>query len=147
MGIPLGQAVGRTAKLMRQVGDRRLAALGATVTDWILLHHVAEAPPPGLSQAEVARFSDMSGPALVRHLDRMAEDGIIVRTRDVDDRRISRITLTAAGQRRREELRAVMEAMDDELRSMLTENEQRVMVKALDKLFTWSLAEVQGKGE
>ena len=147
MGIPLGQAVGRTAKLVRQVGDRRLAALGATVTDWILLLHIADAASPGLSQAEVARFSDMSGPALVRHLDRMAEDGIIVRTRDADDRRISRITLTAAGQRRRDELRAVMEAMDHELRSMLTENEQRVMVKALDKLFTWSLAEVQGKGE
>ena len=147
MGIPLGQAVGRTAKLVRQVGDRRLAALGATVTDWILLLHIADAAPPGLSQAEVARFSDMSGPALVRHLDRMAEDGIIVRTRDVDDRRISRITLTPAGHRRRDELRSVMEDMDLELRSMLTENEQRVMVKALDKLFTWSLAELQGKGE
>jgi MarR family transcriptional regulator for hemolysin len=145
VGIPLGQAVGRTAKLMRQVGDRRLATLGATVTDWILLLHIADAPPPGLSQAEVARFSDMSGPALVRHLDRMAEDGIIVRTRDAADRRISRITLTPAGQRRRNELRAVMEDMDRELRSMLSENEQRVMVKALDKLFTWSLAEVQGR--
>jgi MarR family transcriptional regulator for hemolysin len=145
MGLPLGQAIGRTSKFVRMVGDRRLAPLDATVTDWILLHHIHDAPAPGLSQVDVARVSDMSGPALVRHLDRLADDGIIVRTRDTDDRRIFRVTLTPAGVARYEQLRAVMDDVDRELRSMLTDTEQRVMVRALDKLLEHALGETHGR--
>ena len=147
MGVPLGQAIGRTSKFVRMLGDRRLSHIDATVTDWILLHHIADAAPPGLSQVDVARFSDMSGPALVRHLDRLADDGVLVRTRDADDRRIFRITLTDVGRKRFAQLRAVMDEVDRELRELLTDNEQRVMVRALDKLFEHSLGEVHGRTE
>ena len=60
---------------MRAWGDRELAPLGASVTDWILLFHIDAGPAPGASQTEIARFSDMGGPALVRHLDRLERDG------------------------------------------------------------------------
>jgi MarR family transcriptional regulator, transcriptional regulator for hemolysin len=139
----LGRSIGRTAKFVRMWGDRRLAPVGATVTDWILLRQVDAAPAPGMSQSEVARFTDMSGPALVRHLDRLEDDGILVRTRDSVDRRIMRISLTPAGRKRLEELRAVIESGDRELRARLTAQEARTLVSALDKLFDFTLAELQ----
>ena len=67
---------------MRAWGDRELADLGSSVTEWIVLRNIAVAPEPGASQAEIARFSDMGGPALVRHIDRLEADGLVTRTRD-----------------------------------------------------------------
>src|SRR6188768_1510208 len=94
---PLGRSIGRAHKLVRAWGDRALAPLDASVTDFILLFHIQNAAAPGLSQTEIARFSDMGGPALVRHLDRLEAEGIVTRTRDTADRRVIRLALTPAG--------------------------------------------------
>src|SRR6188472_4560785 len=96
-GIPLGRSIGRTHKFVRAYGDRELAPLGSSVTEWIVLFHIATAPEPGASQTEIARFSDMGGPALVRHIDRLERDGHVQRRRDEVDRRIVRVTVTDAG--------------------------------------------------
>src|SRR5262245_13441035 len=109
---PIGRYVGRTHKILRQWGDRHLEPLGATMTDWIVLVHVDGADEPGLSQIETAGFADMGGPALIRHLDRLERDGILVRKRDAHDRRIVRVTLTDKGRARLAELRVVIEATD-----------------------------------
>jgi DNA-binding MarR family transcriptional regulator len=137
----IGRLLGRTHKFVRMWCDRKLAPIDGSVTEWILLTHIAQAEAPGMSQTDVARFSDMSGPALVRHLDRLAEEGALVRTRDADDRRVMRITLTARGLARLDELRVVMDACDREMRAQLTKEEQRVLARALDKLFKLTFAD------
>jgi MarR family transcriptional regulator, transcriptional regulator for hemolysin len=141
---PLGRAIGRTHKLVRAWGDRALAPIGASVTDFILLFHIAAAPAPGMSQTAIARYSDMGGPALVRHLDRLEREGIVRRTRDDVDRRVMRVTLTPAGEARLDEIAAVMARSDAQLRGLLTDEEQRVLQGALDKLFDFSRNELEG---
>lgn len=141
--LPIGRSVGRAHKFVRAWGDRCLAPLDATVTDWILLSHAEAVPPPGLSQSEVARFADMGGPALVRHLDRLEADGIVVRTRDPHDRRIMRVTLTERGRARLADLAEVMAACDAQLRSQLTAQQQEVLAEACDRLFTFAFAKLQ----
>jgi MarR family transcriptional regulator for hemolysin len=140
---PLGRSIGRAHKLVRAWGDRELAPIGASVTEWIVLFHIATAPEPGASQTEIARFSDMGGPALVRHLDRLEADGIVLRTRDAADRRIIRLSLTPAGHARLDEIGAVMGRCDRQLRSQLSEEEARVMQRALDRLFEFAVGEMQ----
>jgi MarR family transcriptional regulator for hemolysin len=140
---PLGRAIGRTHKFVRAWGDRELAAIGSSVTEWMVLHHIANTPDPGASQTEVARFTDMGGPALVRHLDRLEAEGIVVRTRDAHDRRIIRLSLTDAGADRLESARQVMARCDEQLRRRLTAEQARVMVDALDHLFEFALGELQ----
>ncbi len=140
----LGRSIGRTHKFVRAWGDRELAPMGASVTDFILLFHVGAAPAPGMSQTEVARFADMGGPALVRHLDRMEGDGLLRRTRDESDRRVLRVTLTDAGRARLAELQAVMARCDREMRALLTTEEATVMQGALDKLFDFALGQIHG---
>jgi MarR family transcriptional regulator for hemolysin len=133
--IPLGRSIGRTHKFVRAWGDRELAPLGSSVTEWIVLFHIDSAPPPGASQTEIANFSDMGGPALVRHIDRLEAEGIVTRTRDAEDRRIIRLELTAKGRGYFERIRAVMSRCDERLRSVVTEKEANVMQGALDKIF------------
>lgn len=141
--MPVGRLVGRTHKALRAWGDRLLEPLGATVTDWIVLFHVDGAEAPGLSQIEIARFADMGGPALVRHLDRLERERILVRRRDTTDRRIVRVQLTDRGRDRLAELRVVMEQCDKQLRALLTPTEERVIERALDKLFYFAISELE----
>ena len=141
-GMPLGRSIGRTGKFVRAWGDRELADLGSSVTEWIVLFHIADAPEPGASQTEIARYSDMGGPALVRHIDRLEADGIVTRTRDAADRRIIRLSLTPKGRDRLDAVREVMARCDEQLRSLLSQQEARVLTRALDKLFGFCLGEV-----
>jgi MarR family transcriptional regulator for hemolysin len=142
--MPLGRSIGRTGKFVRAWGDRELANLGSSVTEWIVLRNIAVAPDPGASQAEIARFSDMGGPALVRHIDRLEHDGLVTRTRDTADRRTIRLRLTPAGHTHFDKTRAVMERCDRELRALLTGEEAEVMQRALDTLFAFCLTELYG---
>src|SRR3954452_13164882 len=103
---PLGRSIGRAHKLVRAWGDRELADLDSSVTEWIVLFNIAVAPEPGASQAAIARFSDMGGPALVRHIDRLEAQGLVTRTRDTADRRTIRLRLTDDGHAHYERIRA-----------------------------------------
>ncbi len=110
--VPLGRSIGRTHKFLRAWVDEELAPLDSSVTEYIVLFHIDGAAAPGASQIEIARFSDMGGPALVRHIDRLEADGIVERSRDRTDRRVIRLTLTAAGRRRLADLQAVISRCD-----------------------------------
>jgi MarR family transcriptional regulator for hemolysin len=140
--IPLGRSIGRSHKFVRAWGDKMLEPFDATVTDWILLHHVDAAESPGLSQSQAARFSDMGGPAMVRHIDRLEEAGVLVRTRDAQDRRITRITLTDRGRERLVEIAAVMADCDRRLREQISEDEARVLQDACERLFRFTYTQI-----
>jgi MarR family transcriptional regulator for hemolysin len=139
---PIGRSIGRTHKFLHAWGDRELAPIGGSVTEFVLLFHIESALDPGLSQTEVARFSDMGGPALVRHLDRLERDGLVQRTRDAADRRIMRVTLTDTGRARLADLKVVIERIDEQVRAVLSHQEAKVLQGALDKVFQLSFRQV-----
>jgi MarR family transcriptional regulator for hemolysin len=141
--VPLARSMGRAHKVVKAWCNRQLEELDASVTEWIVLFNIADAPEPGASQAEIARFSDMGGPALVRHIDRLEADGLVTRTRDPDDRRTLRLQLTAAGRRRFEAIRDVVHRCDAQLRGVVTTREADVMQQALRKLFDFCSAELE----
>jgi MarR family transcriptional regulator for hemolysin len=133
--LSLGRQVGFTAKALRRLADATLGALGADLNTWIVLLHAQQ--PGGdlaLSQRQLADGLQMSGPALVRHLDRLEADGLLRRRRDATDRRVTRITLTAKGRRLLGRLHTVMTEQDRQLRSCLTVAEAHTLERALGKL-------------
>jgi MarR family transcriptional regulator, transcriptional regulator for hemolysin len=145
MYAPLGRSIGRTHKMVRAWGDRALAEHDSSVTEWIVLWNIETAAPPGASQAEIARYSDMGSPALVRHIDRLEADGLVVRTRDKEDRRTIRLNLTPKGREHLDAIRQVMVQSDEQLRGVLTKQEADVMQRALDKIFAFCLGELYGE--
>ena len=108
----------RVGKAVDRAFDDALAAASGTRSTWLVL--LAAKSGANASQTTIARQVGISGPTLIHHLDRMVSAGLVVRTRDVADRRPYAVTLTAAGEAEFLRLRAVAVAFDAQLRSGLS---------------------------
>ena len=99
---------------------------------WVVLKSVGDEPE--LSQRELAGRVLVTGSTLTHHLDRLERDGLIVRVRDLDDRRIVRISLTERGKHRRTELETVVAANDARLRGLVSERDAVTLRRLLERV-------------
>ncbi|GAC1368568.1 MAG: MarR family transcriptional regulator [Actinomycetota bacterium] len=130
-----GRQLAMTHKAVRAEFDARFTAAGASLSTWIVLRSAEESEGPwGLSQRELAERMGVEGPTLVRHLDRLEKEDLIERRRDVADRRVTRIAVTAAGRVLLEELSVVAEAVEGEIRALIGAEDYELLVNALDAL-------------
>ena len=137
----LGRHLAITHKVVHEWVDRLLAPHEASVTDWIVLKSLQRPEAAhGISQRELATWMRIEPPTVLRHLDRLEGAGLVARRRDDRDRRVIRVTLTAAGRQRFPQLAVVMSAADDELRAQLTPRELDVLYRALEKLHAYVAA-------
>ncbi|MET0275973.1 MAG: MarR family transcriptional regulator [Acidimicrobiia bacterium] len=119
MEPPLGRRLYLSHRAVHDALDARLAERGASLWHWVLLREAALAD--GASQRALAQQMHIEPPSLVRQLDTLAADGLIERRPDPDDRRVSRVHVTAAGRKRLTELNRVAQRFDGELRGALGE--------------------------
>jgi MarR family transcriptional regulator for hemolysin len=115
--------------------DRRLSEHGASLWNWVLLKEAANAE--GASQRQLAQHMRIEPPTLVRHLDKLAEQGLVERRPDPDDRRVVRVVVTAAGRERLAELHTIVHELDDELRGILTKRDVEVLSRALPRVHAY----------
>jgi MarR family transcriptional regulator for hemolysin len=113
----LGRWLAFAHKAMRAEFEARLAAEGGSLSTWIVLRNAHRDPP--LSQRELAGALGVEGPTLVRHLDRMAAEGLVERRRDATDRRVARVVVTPAGAALLERLHAVAAGTEADVRELL----------------------------
>jgi MarR family transcriptional regulator, transcriptional regulator for hemolysin len=132
MEPPLGRRLYLGQRAVADVLDDRLNDHGASLWNWVLLREAMLAD--GASQRELARRMRIEPPTLVRHLDKLADDGFVERRPDPDDRRVVRVIVTSKGRARLTALHKVASRVDAELRSLLTEREVDVIGKALMKI-------------
>lgn len=121
-----------TAKAMRAHFDAEFAAAGASLPFWLVLERLID--EDGLSQRELARRLSVEAPTLTRHVDRMAAEGLVARTQDARDRRVTRITLTPAGRTLHARLAAVARRRDEELRALLTPRDVAALERILNRI-------------
>jgi MarR family transcriptional regulator for hemolysin len=95
---PLPREVALTGKAIREYFETALAQAGASLATWVVLYGI---------ERNLAKDLRIEGATLTRHLDRMERDGLIVRTRDPDDRRQIRVDLTPEGDALYRHLKAV----------------------------------------
>jgi MarR family transcriptional regulator, transcriptional regulator for hemolysin len=115
--------------------DRRLGEHDASIWNWVLLREAANAD--GASQRQLAELMRIEPPTLVRHLDKLAEEGHVERRPDPDDRRVVRVVVTPKGHARLAELHVVVHALDDELRGILTKRDAEVLARALPRIHAY----------
>jgi MarR family transcriptional regulator for hemolysin len=115
--------------------DRRLYEHGASLWNWVLLREAANAD--GASQRELADLMRIEPPTLVRHLDKLSEEGLVERQPDPDDRRVVRVVVTNAGNQRLAELHEVVHDVDAELRGILTKRDVEVLGRALPRVHAY----------
>ncbi len=135
METTIGRLLYLTHRTVHEELDRRLSQHGASLWNWVLLKEAAHAE--GASQRELAQHMGIEPPTLVRQLDKLAEDGLVERRPDPDDRRVVRVVVTPAGLERLEELHAVVHELDAELRGILTKRDVEVLSRALPRINTY----------
>jgi MarR family transcriptional regulator for hemolysin len=129
---PLGRRLYLAHRAVHDVLDARLSEKGASLWNWVVLREAALAD--GASQRELAGRIGIEPPTLVRHLDKLADDGYVERRADPGDRRVLRVVVTPAGRKRLDELHQVAAQLDVELRSLLTEREVDMLGKVLMRI-------------
>jgi MarR family transcriptional regulator, transcriptional regulator for hemolysin len=82
------------ARLLRTYADQAAAKFGMTRAKWAVLVRLDRFE--GLKQAELAEMLDLQPISLTRLLDGLAENGLIERRPDPEDRRAKRLYLTPA---------------------------------------------------
>src|SRR5207247_1287457 len=78
----LGYLLNRTARLMANELAERLRPAGVAIGQWAVLLFLWARD--GLSQAELSRLVAIEPPTMVRTIDRMVRDGLVIRMPDSD---------------------------------------------------------------
>ncbi|MHB8284885.1 MAG: MarR family winged helix-turn-helix transcriptional regulator [Caulobacteraceae bacterium] len=127
-----GHLISLAARGFARLSEARLKPLGFGVGHLPVL--VALREGRASTQRDLARFARIEQPPMAQMLARMERDGLIQRAADPDDRRSSRITLTAAAQARLPDaIIALFQGNDDALRDF-TEAEAAQLITLLTRL-------------
>lgn len=116
---PVGMNLGRTAKLVAQAFDAALVEAGGTLPVWLTLLSVKSSKLA--NQRELAGMIGIQGATLTHHLNAMEAQGLLMRRRDPDNRRVHLVELTAAGEAMFETLRKAALSFDKRLRVGLSD--------------------------
>ena len=133
------------ARLARTAGYRvgeALAAMQMRTHEFPVLNHLAEAGP--VSQQELGMALRINPSNLVGLLDGLEADGLLVRTRDREDRRRHLVQLTAAGRHRLAKAWHAAEATERELLAPLSPAEQAQLHGVLKRLVGHSCGAKRG---
>lgn len=115
-----------------RLGDR-LKANGQTDPKFAAMYHLAAAPA-GLIQAELAERMAVSGASLVRQLDALEADGLIVRTPIVGDRRARLVRLSRQGIEGIRGLDTIASTLRDEVFAGVSAEDLAAFDRVLDQI-------------
>jgi len=105
----LAFAINDVARLLRTFADHAAGRFGMTRAKWAVLARLDRFE--GLKQTELAEMLDLQPITLTRLLDGLANNGLIERRPDPDDRRAKRLFLTPAARPLLERLTALGEGL------------------------------------
>ena len=123
------------AQVCRLVGHRRrmkLERIGLRHAQGMILFRLWQ--EDGIPQRSLARALHISPPTASATLQRMERDGWIERRRDELDQRIVRVYLTDSARKLHDNARASFRELDQEMTSLLTEQEHVTLRQSLLKV-------------
>ena len=120
---------------LRAAYEPDLEAHGLTGSAFDVLIRLARSPNQRLRMTELAGQSTLSNSGLTRVVDRLLEAGLVLRVRDVSDKRVFYAVLTAAGQQRvLDALPSHLAIIDRTVVHILDPEELAVLERALRKV-------------
>ena len=122
--ISIGHLINRTARLMRQLADQRLAPLGLSSGQLPVLTALMD--HEAMSQRVLTEHAGIEQPTMAATLARMERDHIVERIPDPNDGRSSLFSLTAGTRANTAAIRVVIESISvDALARLPTEDRER----------------------
>ena len=128
----LGYLINRTARAFANRLAAELRAFDVGIGQWAVLLHLWG--NDGMTQAQLSRRVAIEQPTMVRTIDRMERDGLVIRAPDPNDRRATRITLTERGWKLRDDLVPLATKVNAEATKALTDAEVAKLRRLLAKL-------------
>lgn len=113
--------------------DGALAAIALSLPKLGVLRIMADAKEP-LPLSELAQHSHCVRSNMTQLVDRLEADGLVRRMNDADDRRIRRASLTAAGRKACEQGTRIVETLERETASTLSQADAAALGRALGRL-------------
>lgn len=110
-----------------------LAKQDLQMWDYVVLGYLLHNTAPA-KQSELAAATNRDQTRLIPILDRLTEQGLLVRDRDPADRRANRVRLTAKGGRTALRCRDLIRAMEDDLLDGWPATQRRALFAALVRL-------------
>lgn len=121
------------ARLMRNMFDRQVAALGITRSQWSMI--VAVSQLPGSTQRTIAEMLEMSEASAGRLIDRLCGDGLLERRPRSDDRRAHAVYLTTAAQPLLDQLSAAGKVLEAKLFRGFEQDDLSRLQDLLDRMY------------
>ncbi len=138
----LGLLIHDVARLMRMRFQEKGNQYGLSSVQWGLLFRLMK--EDGVPQARLAEFLEVEPISVSRMVDRMAENGWVVRRAGRMDRRVRMIHITQKAREACDSIRQISTSVYDEALLDMAEDERRVLVGALNKMAANLCATVSG---
>jgi DNA-binding MarR family transcriptional regulator len=119
-------------RLNQALAEMHSKKLGISVNNWKIMSVIAFFQP--LSATELGVRTSLDSDKVTRAVDALVQRGYVLRRPDDVDRRRVILTLSASGKRVHDRIELVATALESQLLSVLTPEEQGVLNSALDKL-------------
>jgi DNA-binding MarR family transcriptional regulator len=116
---------------LNQTFRQRVAHLGITPDQYIILRWVSEGDPQGLTQRALTDLMASDPNTITSTLARMEKNGLISRNPHEHDKRANRVTIQPAGRKAFEKARKVAMALQEQVLAILPPNRRE---KFLDEL-------------
>jgi MarR family transcriptional regulator for hemolysin len=124
--LEIGVNITDVARMLRTYADQRARQLGISRAQWVVLMRLDRSE--GLKQSELAEILDLQPISLTRLLDRLADNGLIERRPDPNDRRANQLYLTPAARPLLEQLVELgRDLMDDVLAGLDAKAHERLL--------------------
>lgn len=118
--------------IIRQRFNKAAEGIGFTHAQWRALVHLSE--NENCRQIDLAEILEIKPITLVKQIDLLEESGMVVRNKDVDDRRAYRLVITDKARDIMQELWNIADAVEREVLAALSEDERRLMTDLLDRV-------------
>ena len=125
-------AIAKAARLHRQRADELLNEIGLHVGQEMLLNVLWTEGE--MTQTELANRLEIQPSTLTVALRRLEKTGMVVRSRDPNDQRVSRVQPSFKSADLREGVMAAWSKLEHETISNLTESEQTILANLLNKV-------------
>ena len=122
------------ARMLRTYADQVAREFGMSRAQWVVLMKAEH--NPGLKQSELAEMLDLAPISLTRLIDRLADNGLIERKPDPNDRRANRLFLTPAAKPLLDRLNALGNQVMETVVSGVDPKAIERMVQDLEKIRT-----------
>ncbi|OQW67951.1 MAG: transcriptional regulator [Proteobacteria bacterium ST_bin11] len=118
--------------IIRQRFNKAAESIGFTHAQWRALVHLSE--NQNCRQIDLAEILEIKPITLVKQIDLLEESGMVVRNKDVDDRRAYRLSITDKAHAVMQELWKIADAVESEVLSSLSADERRSITDLLDRV-------------